>query len=275
MVKLFDEYRNEGNVIEALLVGRNMVNKDPGNYELVSRFLDLVLSLAENLPSMEERKGFISQAEVTLSFFEENADLSKELIGDISAYRTKINDLKSVIIDFENSQIVSDMAAIESKNREQIKKLYNVKQRIIEAKNQEEFDKLLQELSVVDSSIKHEYLTEEQTAHYDQLNRECTDSISQKMRELEYKKNVAYNKSAVDAFDDAFRKFKGDEGKYKNQTQLFSLVSTTLFAYDAARLFNETLIYYNHVYSYIFSKLGDDGKLALTRFSIECERKQR
>ena len=95
------------------------------------------------------------------------------------------------------------------------------------------------------------------------------------MRELEYKKNVAYNKQAADSFAKAFNQFRNNESKYKNQTQLFSLVSTTLFAYDASRLFNETLIYYNHVYSYIFSKLDDDGKLALTRFSIECERKLR
>lgn len=35
------------------------------------------------------------------------------------------------------------------------------------------------------------------------------------------------------------------------------------------------LIFYNHVYSYIFSKLDDNGKLELTRYSIECERKLR
>ncbi len=275
MADLFDEYKNDGKVMEALLVGRNMVNKDPGNYELVSKFLDLIISLAENLPSIEERKGYISQAEVTLSFFEENADLTKELIDNISTYVARINDVKSAIIEFERNQRSNEMALIESENAKQIKKLYGIKQRIIEAKSQEEFDKLLQEISIIDGSIKHDYLTEEQTGHYDQLNRDCSESISQKMRELEYKKNVAYNKKAVESYDEAFKKFKNDEGKYKNQTQLFSLVSTTLFAFDAARLFNETLIYYNHVYSYIFNKLDDDGKLALTRFSIECERKQR
>ena len=94
------------------------------------------------------------------------------------------------------------------------------------------------------------------------------------MREFEYLKNVDYNKKAVVAFESAFKKFRNDEATYKNHSQLFSLASSTLFAFDAAKLFNETLIYYNHVYSYIFSKLDEDGKLALTRFSIECERKQ-
>ena len=110
---------------------------------------------------------------------------------------------------------------------------------------------------------------------YDQLNKSCTDTISAKMRQLEYKDNIDYNKKAVNAYNSAFTSFKNNESRYKDKSQLFGLVSTTLFAYDAGRLFNETLIFYNHVYSYIFSKLDDNGKLELTRYSIECERKLR
>lgn len=76
------------------------------------------------------------------------------------------------------------------------------------------------------------------------------------------------------AFNSAFTSFKNNESRYKDKSQLLGLVSTTLFAYDAGRLFNETLIFYNHVYSYIFNKLDDNGKLELTKYSIECERKQ-
>lgn len=102
----------------------------------------------------------------------------------------------------------------------------------------------------------------------------CTDTISAKMRQLEYKDNIDYNKKAVNAYNSAFTSFKNNESRYKDKSQLLGLVSTTLFAYDAGRLFNETLIFYNHVYSYIFNKLDDNGKLELTKYSIECERKQ-
>ena len=98
--------------------------------------------------------------------------------------------------------------------------------------------------------------------------------IVKAMRQLEYKDNIDYNKKAVNAYNSAFTSFKNNESRYKDKSQLFSLVSTTLFAYDAGRLFNETLIFYNHVYSYIFNKLDDNGKLELTKYSIECERKQ-
>ena len=165
--------------------------------------------------------------------------------------------------------------AIEATNTTQIKKLYTIKQKLENAKTHAEFDKLLQEISAVDAEIDHDNLTSEQKTHYDQLNKSCTDTISAKMRQLEYKDNIDYNKKAVNAYNSAFTSFKNNESRYKDKSQLFGLVSTTLFAYDAGRLFNETLIFYNHVYSYIFSKLDDNGKLELTRYSIECERKLR
>lgn len=275
MNSLFLEYKNAGKITEALLVGRNMVNKNPGDAECVNAYVDLLLSLAENLPSLNERKSFIGQANVTISFYEENADLSPEVVDSIAQIRSKMEQIAIAIDKEEEENVSENLRKIDSENADLIKQLYSLKQNIASSKTQDEFDKSLQEISLIDAKINHEYLTDEQTMIYDQLNRECTEIISTKMRELEHIKNVEYNKKAVEAFDSAFKKFRNDESKYKNQTQLFALVSSTLFAFDAGRLFNETLIYYNHVYSYIFGKLDDDGKLAITRYSIECERKMR
>lgn len=275
MNSLFLEYKEAGKITEALLVGRNMVNKNPGDDECVSAYVDLLLSLAEKLPSLNERKNFIGQANVTLSFYEENAELTPEVIDKISSYRSKMGELAVMIDDEEIAKENDGLRQIELENAKLIKQLFSIKQKIASAKSKDDFDKNLREISLIDTRIEHDYLNEEQKVLYDQLNRECTDIISSKMRELEHISNVEYNKKAVEAYDSAFKKFRNDESKYKNQTQLFALVSSTLFAFDAGRLFNETLIYYNHVYSFIFGKLDDDGKLALTRYSIECERKMR
>lgn len=275
MNSLFLEYKEAGKITEALLVGRNMVNKNPGDDESVCAYVDLLLSLAEKLPSLSERKSFIGQANVTISFYEENAELTPEIIDKIATYRRKMGEI-AVFIDEEETVKANDgLRQIENENSKLIKQLYSVKQKIASSKAKDDFDKSLQEISLIDAKIEHEYMNDEQKVLYDQLNRDCTEIISSKMRELEHISNVEYNKKAVEAYDSAFKKFRSDESKYKNQTQLFSLVSSTLFAFDAGRLFNETLIYYNHVYSYIFGKLDDDGKLAITRYSIECERKMR
>lgn len=275
MNSLFKGYKDAGKISEALLVGRNMVNKDPGNPEKIKDYVELLLYLAETLPSLDERKGFVGQANVAISFYEENAELTEEIVTDIVDYRERLENVARHIDAAEHEKAVDRLQQIESENSKQIRALYTVKQKLVSVRNQPDFDKILQEISLIDARIDHDCLTEEQTGYYDQLNRECTEIISAKMRELEHISNVAYNKMAIDAYDNAFGKFKKDESKYKNQTQLFSLVSSTLFAFDAGKLFNETLIYYNHVYSYIFGKLDDDGKLALTRYSIECERKLR
>lgn len=275
MIELFHEYKDAGKISDALLVGKNMVNKHPENLEMFRAYMDLLLSLAEILPSLSERKGFAGQADVVLAFFEENADLSSDMITSIHEYKSKLEAVIASVMDEEAEKVDTDLKEIQSNNNKQIKNLYMLKQRLADAGSRNEFDGLLKEISLVDVRIEHDYMTDEQKVHYDQLNKECTACISDKMRELEHMENIAYNKNAVEAYSEAFQKFKENEGRYKNHTQLFSMASSTLFAYDAARLFNETLIYYNHVYSYIFNKLDDDGKLALTRFSIECERKKR
>lgn len=275
MNPMFNEYKDAGKIQEALLIGRNMVNKAPGDSECVNAYLDFLLMLAKKLPRTDERKSFADQANLVLSFYEENADLTDDIINDIHVYHNRLGAVVTDIAQLEQEEYEKQKRAIEATNTTQIKKLYTIKQKLENAKTHAEFDKLLQEISAVDAEIDHDNLTSEQKTHYDQLNKSCTDTISAKMRQLEYKDNIDYNKKAVNAYNSAFTSFKNNESRYKDKSQLFGLVSTTLFAYDAGRLFNETLIFYNHVYSYIFSKLDDNGKLELTRYSIECERKLR
>lgn len=275
MLNLFNEYKEKGKITEALIIGRNMVNRDPGNADKMEAFLQLLLLLSENLPSLDERKEFIGQAKVTLAFFSENVEMSEKSLEKIQSLDNQIEQIANKLLDEENSRLSNHINEIEKNNNKFIKELYRKKQLLDRTDSQQELDNILGDISRIDEMIQHDYMTEEQKTYYAQLNRECTSSISEKMRALEYKNNVVYNKRAVESYSNAFKTFKRDESKYKNETHLFSLVSSTLFAYDASKLFNETLIYYNHVYSYIFSKLDDDGKLTLTRYAIECERKKR
>ena len=242
MNPMFNEYKDAGKIQEALLIGRNMVNKAPGDSECVNAYLDFLLMLAEKLPRTDERKSFADQANLVLSFYEENADLTDDIINDIHVYHNRLGAVVTDIAQLEQEEYEKQKRAIEATNTTQIKKLYTIKQKLENAKTHAEFDKLLQEISAVDAEIDHDNLTSEQNTHYDQLNKSCTDTISAKMRQLEYKDNIDYNKKAVNAYNSAFTSFKNNESRYKDKSQLFSLVSTTLFAYDAGRLFNETLI---------------------------------
>ena len=112
---------------------------------------------------------------------------------------------------------------------------YILKDTLQSADTQESFDAILVKIGKIDSEIDKDALTEEQNNVYEALTKDHTELIGSKMRQLEYKKNIDYNKKAAEAFASAFERFRKDEGKYKKQTQLFTLASKTLFAYDASR----------------------------------------
>lgn len=275
MLSLFEKYKNDGKITEALLVGRNLFNRNSGDEKIFSAYFEYLCTLAETLPSLADRINFAEQASVALAFYSENAELTSESVDALSGQQQRIDGILSEIESTKAKRVADERAEIEAHNSECLKKLYSLKDEMHRATTQDEFDKILVKIGETDTAMDKDEFTDEQSSIYKSLTKGHTELISEKMHQLEHIKNIAYNKQAADAFASAFDRFRKDENKYRNQSQLFLLASTTLFAFDASRLFNETLIYYNHVYSYIFSKLDDDGKLALTRHSIECERKLR
>lgn len=275
MNDLFRKYKNAGQLENALLVGRNLLNRDPGNREAFAPYFDFLCALAEGLPALADRQNFAQQASVVLSFYEENTELTEDSVAEIGAWQERLNEVIAAI-DNEQAEILRQhQEEAVKQNDDCLKKLFMLKDEICQASTQQDFDATMAKIGALDRKIDQETLTEDQTRMYERLTKEHTDLIGEKMAQLEHKKNVSYNKQAVEAYQRAFQTFKANESKFRDHTQLYSLASGTLFAYDAARLFNETLIYYNHVYSYIFGKLDDNGKFALTRYSIECERKLR
>lgn len=275
MFELFDKYVEENQIETALLVGKNLFNKDPSNPDFFKKYYFFLLNLAQKLPAIEERKFYLNQADITLAFFIENVDVSEEILELIAIAKNDLsvitNDINTQIKNNEETQITQ----ISNKNNDLLKKLFNLKDELKTVKDQAVFEQKMSDINAIDTEIEKDFLTKEQNKYYDALTKDFTSLISEKMKQLEYKNNISYNNEAIKAYKKAFDSFRKDEAKYKNDTQLFELASKTLFAYDASKLFNETLIYYNHVYSYIFSKLDDNGKYELTRFSIECERKLR
>lgn len=275
MLELFNEYKNSDKIAETLLVGKNMVNRYPQDERMFDAYFAYLCGFAERLPALGDRQHFAQLAEVTLAFYEENASLSTDVVSKISQYHKQLNSIFSAISEAQSESIKKESYVLQSRNKEKLKELLSLKDSLRKAKSQQTFDKIISQITKIDGEIDKSVLSNEQQTSYDALTKNLTEVVSEKMREFERRNNVAYNKDAVSSFSDAFQRFKKDSAQFKNQAVLFSLVSETLFKYDASRLFNETLIYYNHVYSYIFAKLDDDGKLALTRFSIECEKKLR
>ena len=104
MNPMFNEYKDAGKIQEALLIGRNMVNKAPGDSECVNAYLDFLLMLAEKLPRTDERKSFADQANLVLSFYEENADLTDDIINNIHVYHNRLGAVVTDIAQLEQEE---------------------------------------------------------------------------------------------------------------------------------------------------------------------------
>lgn len=275
MLELFNKYKKNNEISKAILIINNLFNKNPNNSEIFEEYFNLLYFLAENLPNLAEKKDCINQLEVILSFYSENTELNEDVVSKIDILKQKIENVKKIISDIEEKEYSKLQKNIQLENRKILEKLFNMKEKILKTNDQKELEEKLLEISKLDEKIDKDLLTELQSQNYDNLTKLYGEIINKKMQEFEYKNNVSYNKSAIQDFEKAFTLFKDNEEKYRNKAQLYGLVSKTLFIYEVSRLFNETLVYYNYVYNYIFNKLDDEGKINLTYFSIENEVKNK
>lgn len=275
-LELFEELVRENNIWDAHMVIKNIYNKDISNQDIFIRYFDFACMIASWNIEITTRKYFISEAETALVFFSENAPINKEILMCIKSYRNKMMEISNLISKIEKEETDKYQKKTFDNNNVLLSDLIELKSRLFYSKNQKEFDDHLMKINEKENDLVKEALDMEQKNLYDKLTKEYSVIISDKMTELNALNNKQYNKDAVKEFKFVFDEFKNNEDKYKNsQSRLFSLVYNRLFSYDLAKLFNETLIYYNHVYSFIFSKLDDDGKFRLTQISIDTEKIKR
>jgi|GEM_PF-530937 len=264
---------NDATKKDAYLVGKNIFNQNPSNEDIFLKYFDYLCNFASYPIIIDERKFYANEADIALAFFTENVRISEATLQLIKECKSKLEKIIKEIISLENVISQKAFEEIQQKNGNELCNLVELKGKLFTASKKAEFDSLLLLVKKSESALEKDYLSPDQKELYDTLTSEYSKVVADKLAELERIENIEYNKSAVKSFKRAFDDFQLSETKYKeNQSQLYSLVSDNLFGYDATRLFNETLIYYNHVYSFIFNKLDDDNKFRLTQFSIDCEK---
>jgi hypothetical protein len=270
---MFEKLVKENRIWDAHIVAKNAYNRNLSDRNTFERYFDFCLKIAQYPIEIENRTFFLREGETALTFFSENAEMNEYVFDYITSCRKKIVLAAEHIQDVDNKQRNEYLNTIQKNNGIILTKLALLKGKVFSAKTQKEFDTLLVEIEQKESGIAKDKLTDEQQRLYNNLTKEFSTTVSLKMEEFARQENRTYNKKASDDFKEALNKFKADEDKYiSSDNSLFALVNKRLFAYDAAKLFNETLIYYNHVYSYIFGRLNDDGKYRLTQYSIDAEK---
>lgn len=256
----------DGNTRDALIIGQNLFAHNPDNREVFDIFYSVLWSLASSANNSEEKLRYFQQLSSVLTAFSEAVILDNSTIEYI---KSKENSLSLLFNDVQECKLQEKRAFVKEKiiqNDECLKNANRIIDQISKASNKPEFDSKLRELQKCDSKIDKAYLSDRQQREYDCATQKCTQLVDKKVRQFEREKNNEYNMKALEAYGKVFNYFKENKN-CDNHKEIIS----GLFEYDSTRLYNETLAYYNHVYSYILSKLNDEEKFILTKAAIYCD----
>lgn len=265
----FDKLCEEGNLTDAYMVIRNEFNRNCADTSVFKKFEDLAFRLASLNITFDERKTYLNDASNALALYSDNVEMDESTLLLIKETTVKIGEIYNQIATDENSYYEKGLKETREKNTEILQSLADVNQEIRKVKEQKDFDKLLTRTTELEMELEKDAFTETQQNTYNVLTKHFSETISKKMEELNNAELLNVNKKAVKAFKYAFDTFTDQKSKYKeSESNLKALVTSTLFAFDSRDLFNETLIYYNHIYSLIFNEVNDDLKFRLTEWAL-------
>ena len=267
MKELFFQYKENGKISEALIVGQNMFNKFPGEKDYFEPYFNLLVELASK-GEIDERNSFLQQAMTAVALFSERTELTEEVIEYIQKNEALLEDAYNKIETDSNNEKREFVKEKIQFNDEALSLVEKLLSQLNIANSNDEFEKIIQKLGAVDSSIDKEYLTERQLTKYSELTKSSSGLVSEKMKFFENERNREYNLKAIEAYEKVFNMFKNNEVADSHKE-----VIKGLFSFDASRLYNETLVYYNHVYNYILNKLSDEDKFTLTKYAILSEKR--
>lgn len=270
---LYNELIENKQYSDAYLVIKNLLSKNTSNAEIFKEFIDRALWIADLPIVTEERKQYISEANSALAIFSESADIDAEILSLIKETRDRISKSYLDVCNAEAEKYESENKKISKTNSELLDKLADLCIELDKVQMQSQFDKKLAEAAEIESKIDTESLSIDQSKVYNSLTQTYSNVVSSKMEELNRASLLRYNKDATLAFHNVFKNFTADKSKYKKESSLKMLMTTSFFIYDTSKLFNETLVYYNHVYSTIFQEVSDDLKFKLTEWALTSQKK--
>lgn len=273
-IKLFKSYKEQGNLWSAYTVIKSAYNQETDNVFLFDAYLSFLMESVERYTDYEKLYNLISEANTLIEVFANAVELDVQIVALLQDKKHLVDHAEQRVRESMWQEQEKKNEKIHLQNQELLTELIRKTGELEHVKDQETFDHVLEAVNSIDGLLNQSALDEKQNRKYDQLTNQYTDLIQRKMQELKRVSMIEYNKLASNDFKVVFETFKASESKYTTDYgALYELTSKRLFSYDSGQLFNETLVYYNHVYGYIFSKMNDQGKFRLTQMAIDSEKK--
>lgn len=275
MADLFERLINEQNYWDAQIVGKNLFCRNSNDFSVFSRYFDFCIMVANFPVEFETRAFFLNEAELSLTIFSEKAEVTTDVLNVITDKRKILTETAHEISVAQEEHSKFEVKVFEENNDKILQNLAKLEGKLKLVTKQEELDAVLEDMSAYEKALSKDSFTPEQNQEYTLLTKDFSALVSEAMETISVELDKEYNKRAVSSFKKAFDLFKADEDKFKkHDSALYELVSSYLFAFDAKRLYSESLVYYNHIYTYIFNKLDDEGKFRFTQFSFDVPKNQ-
>lgn len=259
-------YATRGRFREALIIGQNLFNRNSGNLEVFQEYASVLEAVMEAENTSEGKLRYFQLLSSALTTFSESATMDDGIVAFVIKQEDRLGKFYAAIQKLREGEIHKAVKEKVLANDKILDTLNAVVEEIKKAANKTDFDALLHKIQQCDAEVDKEYLTEKQKARYDSLTLQCSKLVDVKLRAFQRAADIEYNQRALEAYERVFSFFK--TGKV---TADHKEIIAGLFGFDPARLFNETLTYYNQVYAYVLSKLDDKGKFILTKAAILSE----
>jgi hypothetical protein len=272
-IKLFNELCEELQFMNAQIVGKNLFCNSPSDKDVFCLYFDFCIEQAEKQEEINSSSFFLSEADLALSLFCERCNMSKGIFSLIDDKREKFIETSQIVNNriHENEDAIAKQTS--DNNEALIEELDGLANDLEKTSDQNEFESTISKVSNAENSLQKELFTQQQKERYDSISKKYSKLVTEKMREFQRQSDMDYNLRAADSFKKAYDSFRNDGSKYKKSEKDFqNLICRELCCFDAARLFTETIMYFNFVYSYIFNAVNDDLKLKMTEYSIKCKK---
>ena len=268
MDDLLTKLKADGNFIDAYLVAKNILSRNISDTTAFKNYIDLALEIASYNIVFAERKQYVSEANTALAMFSEAANIDEAILALIKETRKRICTATESILEQEQEYLDEMKRKAEDKNTDLLNKLVQIYQQIQNATTQKQFDAALLQVTEVESAMDKSAFSKEQSITYEKLTQKYSELISRQMETINKNELLEYNKKAVVCFNEVLLAFKKEPSKYKDESTLKSLMTTKFFAFDSSKLLNESLVFYNHVYSSVLQESSDAMKYRLTEVAL-------
>ena len=196
MISLFKKLKEAGKISEALLVGRNIFNRNPGNADVFDEYFSYLCTLAETLPSLADRTEFANQASIVLSYFIENTDITEDKIADILTYQMRLSTIFSELEKTQQNLAEKELNERLQHNSKSLVELYTLKDKMQALSNQKELDEILSRIRQIDATIDKEILSTTRRL----LNRLPGPSISSAVMKANIVNRLSYSPLCLQAY---------------------------------------------------------------------------